>query len=50
VAEGVDVDLDYDEEQNDEIERIVTKYRVIMIIMGAAIAILLLVVGYLGMT
>ena len=49
-SEGVDVDLEYDEEQSDEIERIVTKYRVIMIIMGAAIAILLLVVGYLGMT
>lgn len=48
--EGVDVDLDDDEEQTDEIERIVTKYRVIMIIMSAAIAILLLVVGYLGMT
>jgi hypothetical protein len=47
---GVFVDLYFEDEKNDEIERIVTKYRVTMIIMGAAIAILLLVVGYLGMT
>ncbi|MCF7956518.1 MAG: hypothetical protein K9M75_12005, partial [Phycisphaerae bacterium] len=49
-SEGIDVNLENDEELNDEIERIVTKYRVIMIIMGAAIAILLIMVGYLGMT
>ncbi|MCF7956253.1 MAG: hypothetical protein K9M75_10655, partial [Phycisphaerae bacterium] len=49
-SEGIDVDLENDEELNDEIERIVTKYRVIMIIMSAAIAILVIMVGYLSMT
>jgi serine/threonine protein kinase len=48
--EGVDVDLELDEEQADRIEQIVAKYRIIMIVMGAAIAILVLVLGYMGMT
>ena len=47
--EGIDVDIEDEDEYNDEIERIVTKYRVIMIIMSAAIAILLLLVGYMAM-
>lgn len=44
--EGIDIDLEGQQEYNDEIDRIVTKYRVIMIIMSAVIALLLLTVGY----
>lgn len=48
--EGIDFDPEYDEEQSAEIDRIVTKYRVIMVIMSAAIAILLIVVAFMGMS
>ena len=47
--QGIDVDLDVDEETEDYIAQVVAKYRVIMVIMSAAIAVLLLVVGYMGM-
>jgi serine/threonine protein kinase len=44
---GVDVDLE-DEEQNEYVAQLVTKHRVTMVIMSAAIAILLLVVVYMA--